>query len=310
MNYSEFSSKTKNIICYILRLIPDKLYLKILYRIKTRRRLSLSNPKTYSEMLNWLKIYDRNPLYTKLVDKYEVREYVRERIGEEYLFPLLGIWDDFDDIDFTRLPERFVLKCTHDFGSVVIVNSKSDFNWDDAKKKINDELKYNFYYRGREWAYKNVQPRIIAEKNMQIGQTRLTDYKFFCFGGVVKYMFIASGRGTDLRFDFFDRDYNHLSASNGVLNADIPPKKPERYNDMLILAEKLAKGINNVRVDLYCIEGNIYFSEMTFYHNGGMVAFEPYEFDVEMGSHFILCKHDRKAGKSESSGACSNNEST
>ena len=294
MKYSELSSETKNIICRILGIIPDKLYLKIMYRIKTGRTLHIDHPNTYSEKLNWLKIYDRNPLYTKLVDKYAVREYVKEKIGEDYLFPLIGVWNRFEDIDFDMLPNRFVLKCTHDFGSVIIVNDKSKFNVEDAKRSINSELKYNFYYRGREWAYKDVKPRVIAEKNMQEGDVRLVDYKFFCYGGKVKYVFIAQGRGTDLRFDFFDRDYNHLDVTNGVPNADIIPVKPPCYDEMIRIAEKLAHGINNVRVDLYDIEGRVYFSEMTFYHNGGMVAFEPYEVDVMMGKYFILRKFSEK----------------
>ena len=295
MGYSSFSNKTKNRICRILGIIPDKLFLKMLYRIKTGRKLHLKNPKTYSEKLNWLKIYDRNPLYTRLVDKYEVREYVKERIGEDYLFPLLGVWDKFDEIDFKALPERFVLKCTHDFGSVIIVNDKAQFDIEKARRAINGELKYNFFYRGREWAYKNVRPRIIAEKNMQEGETRLTDYKFFCFGGEVKYVFVAQGRGTDLRFDFFDKEYNHLPITNGVPNADIIPRKPSCYDEMISVAEKLSAGINNVRVDLYDIGGRVYFSEMTFYHNGGMVAFEPYETDVELGQFFLMEAQESKA---------------
>ncbi len=291
MKYTELSSKTKNIICRFLGVIPDKTFLKILYRIKTGRTLHLKNPVTYSEKLNWLKVYDKNPLYTQLVDKYEVRSYVSQRIGEQYLFPLLGVWDHFDDIDFNSLPDRFVLKCTHDFGSVVIVNNKADLNISEAKKAINSELQFNFYYRGREWAYKNVKPRIIAEANMQVGDKRLVDYKFFCFGGKVKFMFIATGRGTDLRFDFFDRDYNHLPVVNGVPNADVIPEKPLNYEEMLEVAEKLAAGIHNVRIDLYNIEGKIYFSEMTFYHNGGMVAFEPYDTDVMLGKDFILSEY-------------------
>lgn len=291
MRYTEFSSGTKNLICRILGVIPDKVFLKIMYKIKTGRSLDFNNPKTYSEKLNWLKVYDRNPLYTELVDKYKVRKYVKEKIGEEYLFPILGVWDSFDEIDFDKLPERFVLKCTHDFGSVVIVNNRREFNKEKAKIIINNELKYNFFYRGREWAYKNVKPRIIAEENMQTGNARLVDYKFFCFGGKVKYMFIATGRGSDLRFDFFDRDYNHLPVTNGVPNADVIPAKPENYDEMLKIAEKLSDGINNVRVDLYNLKGKIYFSELTFYHNGGMVAFEPYDVDVEFGKEFLLNKY-------------------
>lgn len=293
MNPSNFSSKTKNIICRFLGIIPTKIFLRILYKIKTGRKLNLKDPKTYSEKLNWLKVYDKNPLYTKLVDKYEVRSFVKERIGEEYLFPLFGVWDKFDDIDFEKLPDRFVLKCTHDFGSVVICNDKKTFSVDEAKKTINNEIKYNFYYRGREWAYKKVKPRIIAEKNMQNGSSRLIDYKFFCFDGKVQFMFIANGRGVDLRFDFFDKDFNHLETTNGVPNSEIIPAKPINYDEMIRIAERLSYGINNVRVDLYNIDGKIYFSEMTFYHNGGMVCFEPYEMDKKLGDFFVLKKYKK-----------------
>lgn len=288
MRYTNLSSKVKNIICRCAAIVPTPLFLKLSYRIKTGRSLDLKNPKTYSEKLNWLKVYDHNPLYTKLVDKYEVREFVRDRLGEAHLIPLLGVWDRFEDIDFSTLPQRFVLKCTHDFGSVVLVDDKDTFDLEAARKTINDELKYNFYYRGREWAYKNVKPRIIAEQYMSDGNKRLIDYKFFCFGGKVEYAFIATGRGNDLRFDFFTRDFVHLDVTNGVPNADIVPEKPKLYEQMLEAAEKLAAGIPNVRVDLYEIDGLIYFSEMTFYHNGGMVAFDPYEADVRIGERFIM----------------------
>lgn len=293
MKYTQYSSKTKNIICTVAALIPSSVYLKLLYRIKTKRNLHLKNPKTYSEKLNWLKIYDKNPLYTKLVDKYEVRQYVAERIGEEFLIPLLGVWDRFEKIDFSKLPDQFVLKCTHDFGSVVIVDDKKTMDIEKAHRTINDELKYNFYYRGREWAYKNVKPRIIAEKYMSDGNNRLIDYKFFCFNGRVEFMFIATGRGSDLRFDFFTRNFDHINVTNGVPNAETVPSKPKMYEEMIEKAELLAKDIPNVRVDLYEINDKIYFSEMTFYHNGGMVAFDPYEMDVELGKNFVM---DRRKG--------------
>lgn len=210
MDYQNFSNETKNIICRLLSVVPDELFLKISYHLKTKRNLDLNNPKTYSEKINWLKVYDHNPLYTTLVDKYEVRNYVKERIGEEYLFPLLGVWNNVNEIDFDKLPEKFVLKCTHDFGSVIIVEDKKLMNVRLIKKQLNAQLKYNFYYRGREWAYKNVKPRVIAEKFMEDGNKRLIDYKFFCFNGRVEFMFIATGRGLDLRFDFFTRDFNIL----------------------------------------------------------------------------------------------------
>lgn len=288
MSFLNISAKKKHLICKLLSVIPDEIFLKISYRLKTGRTLDLKNPKTYSEKINWLKIYDHNNLYTKLVDKYEVREYVKEKIGEKYLFPLLGVWNKPNEIDFSSLPNRFVLKCTHDYGSVKIIQNKYEMNTENIICSLNESLGYNFFYTGREWAYKNVKPRIIAEKYMEDGNNRLVDYKFFCFNGKVEFMFIATGRGSDLRFDFFNRNFVHLNTTNGVKNADVVPSKPINYDEMIKIAEKLSAGIDNVRVDLYDIDGRIYFSELTLYHNGGMVAFEPYEMDVELGRKFVI----------------------
>lgn len=294
MKYTDFSSKLKNIICKGLAVVPTKTYLKVMYKIKTGRKLNLKNPVAYSEKINWMKIYDKNPLYTQLADKYEVRKYVSERIGEEHLIPLLGIWDKFDDINFDELPENFVLKCTHDFGSVVLVDDKSKMDVNEVKKAINSELKYNFYYRGREWVYKNIKPRIIAEQYMNLGRGRLIDYKFFCFGGKVEYLYVVTGRGGDVKYDFRDRNFNHVEMASGDVNPSDNAQKPEVYDQMIVIAEKLADGIKNVRVDLYDIDGKIYFGEMTFYHAGGMSAITPYEMDVKFGESFIMEKYDKK----------------
>ena len=198
-----------------------------------KKKLNLKDPKTFNEKLQWLKLYDRNPKYTQMVDKHEVKNYVASRIGSEYIIPTLGVWDKFEDIDFDSLPNQFVLKCTHDSGGLVICKNKSDLDIDATKRKINKCLKKNYYWHGREWPYKNLRPRIIAEQYMEDTSTKeLRDYKFFCFDGEVKALFIASDRqvkGEETKFDFFDMEYNHLPFTNGHPNARVMPEKPKGF---------------------------------------------------------------------------------
>ena len=272
---------------YIAALLPTKFYLKLRYRLTFKRPLNLKNPKTYNEKLQWLKLYDHNPIYPKLVDKYDVRDYVAEKIGEEHLIPILGVWDKFEDIDFDKLPNEFVMKCTHDSGSYFICRDKSKLDVEALKKQITSGLKRDQYVTGREWAYKSVKPRIIAEKFMvDDSGIGLKDYKFFCFDGEVKAMFIATDRGVegeDVKFDFFDSDYNHLPVKHGHENARNLPEKPEKFEEMKEIAAKLSKGLKHARVDLYNINGQIYFGEITFYHHCGFVPFEPEEWDYTFG---------------------------
>src|SRR5690554_4501652 len=221
--------------------IPDELYLKILFRIKMGYKLDLKNPKTFNEKLQWLKLNDRKELYTQLVDKYEVRQYIEDTIGKEYLIPLLGVWDRFEDIDFDLLPEQFVLKTTHDSGGIVICKDKSKLDKENARKVLEAHLKSNHWKKWREWAYKNVKPQIIAEMYMSDSARQasddgeqLTDYKFFCFDGEPKMMFIATDRFAEdeVKFDFFDMEYNHLPFRNQHPNAEIVPACPECFEEM------------------------------------------------------------------------------
>ena len=274
-----------------LNWIPDEAYIKLTYRISMRERLSLKNPKTYNEQLQWLKLYDRKPEYTRMVDKYEAKLYVAERIGEEYIIPTLGVWDRFDDIDFDRLPDQFVLKCTHDSGGLVICEDKSKLDKEAARKKINKSLKCNYYWGNREWPYKNVKPRIIAEQYMKDAQTgELRDYKFFCFDGQVKALFVASERyaSSETKFDFFDAEYRHLPFTNGHPNADTLPEKPTCFEEMKEIAGKLSAGIPHLRVDCYEVNGKVYFGEMTFSHWSGMMPFQPEQWDTTFGSWIQL----------------------
>ena len=275
--------------CPVFRILPDRAYLSIKYRLLIGKKLTLKKPQTYNEKLQWLKLYDRNPEYTKMVDKYEVRKYVAEKIGEEYLIPLLGVWDSFDEIDFDKLPEQFVLKCTHDSGGLVICKDKGKFDTESARRKINKCLKRNYFWQSREWPYKNIKPRIIAEKYMvDESGTELKDYKFFCFNGEPKALFIATDRPHDTKFDFYDIEFNHLPFTNGHPNADREIKKPAGFDEMAQLARKLSEGLCHVRIDLYDINGKIYFGEITFFHWSGMTPFEPEEWDYKFGEMIKL----------------------
>ena len=255
-----------------------------------KKKLNLKTPQTFNEKIQWLKLYDRNPEYTKMVDKYEVRKYIAETIGEEYLIPLLGVWDKFDDIDFAKLPEQFVLKCTHDSGGLVVCKDKSQFDINEARKKINKCLKRNYFWQSREWPYKNVKPRIIAEQYMvDESGTELKDYKLFCFDGQPKALFIATDRQIDdTKFDFYDMEFNHLPFTNGHPNAIKDIKRPQGLDDMAELARKLSSGMRQVRIDFYDINGKVYFGEITFSHWSGMVPFEPEEWDYKWGKMIKL----------------------
>ena len=283
----------KQIIKKMTHLIPDGVYLKLRYKMRMGKKLNLKRPETYNEKLNWLKLNDRRPEYVRMVDKYEVKKYVADKIGEQYIIPTLGVWNSFDEIDFASLPDQFVLKCTHDSGGLAICKDKSTFNIDAAKVKIEKSLKENYYWHTREWPYKNVQPRIIAEKYMEDELTKeLRDYKFFAFDGKVKALFIASERyaADETKFDFFDENFNHLPFTNGHPNAEITPAKPENFDEMKTLAEKLSVGIPQVRVDFYEVNGKTYFGELTFAHWGGMTPFKPEEWDYVFGSWIDLPK--------------------
>lgn len=276
----------------MLNWMPDKMYLKMRYRVKLQQKLNLKNPQTYNEKLQWLKLYDHRPEYVAMVDKYEMKSYVAKRLGEEYLFATIGVWDKFDEIDFESLPNQFVLKCTHDSGGLVICRDKSRLDKEAARKKIERCLKRNYYWLGREWPYKGVRPRIIAEEYMEDAKTKeLRDYKFFCFDGEVKAMFVATERAdqtTETKFDFFDTQYNHLPVVQGHPNATVPPAKPEQFEEMKVLAAKLSKGFPHVRVDFYEVNGRIYVGELTLFHFSGLVPFVPAEWDKTFGDWITL----------------------
>lgn len=283
----------RRLIYKVTGLLPDKLYLSSRYFLAFKRKLNWENPKTYNEKLQWMKVYDRNPIYTSLVDKAEVKKYVADKLkGTECIIPTIGVWNNFNDIKFDELSFPLVLKCTHDSGSVMVCKSKEGINVEELRKHFNQCLKHNSFKAGREWAYKNVSPRIIAEPFLvDISGVGLMDYKFFCFDGKVKALFVATDRGIkgqDVKFDFFDAQFNHLDLKHGHKNAPVIPAKPENFDKMIDIAEKLSVGLRHVRVDLYNINGKILFGEMTFYHHCGFVPFDPEEWDYTFGSWISL----------------------
>lgn len=272
-----------------LNWMSDEIYIKLIYRLSMGKPLNLENPQTFSEKLQWLKLYNHRPEYTDMVDKYKVRQYVEDRIGSEHLIPLIGVWDSPNDIDFDSLPNQFVLKCNHDSGGWVICKDKSTLDIDKCRRFLLKRFRRNFFWNAREWPYKNVRKRIVAEKYMvDESGVELKDYKFFCFDGHCKAIFIATNRGVDTRFDFYDRDFNHLPFTNGHPNADVPPARPTNLDEMITIAEKLAEGIPQVRVDLYDVYQHVYFGEMTFFHWGGKKPFYPDSWDYVLGSWINL----------------------
>ncbi|BES66419.1 ATP-grasp fold amidoligase family protein [Gottschalkiaceae bacterium SANA] len=260
-------------VYWVCKNISDERYLKFKFRMIMRRKLDIKQPKTFNEKIQWLKLYDRKAKYVELVDKYEVRKHVKALIGEEYLIPLLGVWPTFQEIDFSKLPNRFVLKCTHDSGGVVVCQDKGRLDWDKIGKKMDKQLAKNYYYSGREWPYKNIKPRIICEDLIESESGGLpNDYKFHCFNGKAKNVMICTDRlKGQTQYYFFDRQWKYLPCLVEGWNAPegFTLPKPEKLDEMFALAETMAKGFAFVRVDLYCEKGKIYFGELTLYPESG-----------------------------------------
>lgn len=271
-----------------LSFIPDKIYLKIVYWIKTGRKLNLENPKLFSEKQNWLKLNNIHLEYTDLVDKIKVRKYIEEAIGEKYLIPLLGAWDKFEDIDFEKLPDKFVLKCNHDSGSVKIIKDKKNINKKELKKFYDFRLKLNPFCLGREYPYKNVKPKIIAEKYMeQKFGTDIPDYKFYCFNGKPELLLVIQERFKNKKTNYYDMNFNCLDIRDLLESKDSIEKnneiKPIQFEEMKRLAGLLSKNKEFVRVDFYLINEKIYFGELTFFDSGGFTILEPIEWEIKFG---------------------------
>lgn len=271
-------------------LMGDELYLKIFFFLKTNYTLDLKNPRTFNQKLHWLNLNYRNPIMKEMADKYDVKDYVTKTIGDEYVIKTLGMWHSFDEIDFSGLPNQFVLKTTHDSGGIVICKDKAVFDKDKARKKIDKHLRTNLFYKYREWVYKELSPKIIAEELLvDESGVELKDYKFFCFNGIPKALFVATGRQAgNTCFDFYDIQFNHLEIIQGYPQSGIKLSKPKNFSLMVELAGKLSQGLPHVRVDLYNIDGRILFGEMTFFHFGGVEPFNPRKWDYEFGEWIDL----------------------
>lgn len=271
--------------------MSDEKYIKKEFKLRMGYNLDLQNPQTFNEKLQWLKLNDRNPTYTKMVDKYEVKKYVASIIGEKYIIPTLGVYNDFDDIDFNKLPNQFVIKCTHDSGGLVICKNKSKLKITKVKRKINEFLERKYFYIHREWPYKNVKPRIIIEKYMCTKkQKELIDYKFFCFNGNPKIILVCSERfsSNNMCETWFDDKWNFLDIIESSHRVDKTIKKPINFSKMMEFSKKLSKDIPFVRVDFYEINGKMYFGELTFFPASGFEKFEPEEWDYKLGEMLKL----------------------
>lgn len=273
----------------LLKGLSDESYIRLYYFLRFKKLINLTRPTTYNEKLNYLKLTDRNPDYVPYVDKLMAKEKAKELLGEDYVAKVIKTYHQVEDIDLRDLPESFVLKTTHDSSGVVICKDKARFSWREQQRKLDRSLRQNFYYMGREWPYKHIEPRIFAEEYLEDQSTKeLRDYKFFCFDGEPRLMFIASGRANNkTTFDFYDMNFQHLPIRQHYPNHG-PVEKPEKWEEMIEVAKICSKGLKHVRIDLYQVNGEIYFGEWTFYHFSGFMPFEPQEWDDIIGAHLDL----------------------
>lgn len=272
------------------RLISDEAYLKLLHLTFQERHLDLDNPKSFNEKIEWLKLYDRRQEYTMMTDKYLVRNYVAQKIGEEHLIPLLGVWDNANQIDFNQLPDKFVLKCNHDMGSVVICSDKKTFNEKRARRELNKHLRINYFWPSREYNYFNIDRKIIAEEFISDeNSSELSDYKFFCFDGVPRLIQVDKNRFTDHVRNFYTPNWEYIEVENGCkTDNNLKIERPDNLEEMLEIASTLSNGYPHIRVDLYNVSGKILFGELTFHHGGGAMKVIPYKYDEIWGSYLTL----------------------
>ena len=281
----------------IQRLLSDELFMRIMMRAKVGYRLNLEKPKTFNEKMQWLKLYDRDPVYSQMVDKYEAKRYIARKIGNEHIVPSYGVWDSFDDIDFESLPNTFVLKTTHDCGGVVICDNKEAFNYEAAKAKLDKRLATNFFWQGREWPYKNVKPRIMAEKFLTIENNiefftysegnipGIIDYKVMCFNGKPYCCLVCMGRNSmeGLHENFYDTEWNLMPFKRSNPQYKGKVNKPNNFDEMLRCAEILSDGLKFLRVDFFESAEKLYIGELTFYPGSGFSRFIPIEWDYRLG---------------------------
>ena len=287
-----------NVFIRLARLLPDQAYLSLKYLKEFGRFPNWKNPQAFTEKLQWLKLHDRNPEYTRLVDKYAVKEYVESIIGKDYIIPTYAVWDRPEEIEWDSLPEQFVLKTTHGGGGdgVVICKDKSTFDREEAIRLLNENLKTDLYVVWREWPYKNVPKRIIAEKfiapDKNASAASLMDYKFFCFKGKVRFFKVDFGRFVEHHANYYDINGKLLPFGEKMCqpDPDYPIELPRNLNEMISLSERLAGNLPFLRVDFYNIEGRIFFGELTFYPASGMDRFVPDGYDMEIGTYLEIPK--------------------
>ncbi len=275
--------------------LSDEKYIPLFYETIMGVPLDINNPTTFNEKIQWLKLHDRKPEYTQMVDKVGAKDFVEQKLGKEYIIPTLGVWDNADDIDFDKLPNQFVLKCTHDSGGLIICKDKSKLDLKKARKKLNKTLKRDFYKYGREWPYKGVKHRILAEKYMfdsDLDKENLTDYKIFCFDGEPKFVMTVRDRANGVGFamhKFYDVNWNITDLDLDYRNElKSPDPKPADLDKLLDIARLLSEGTKHLRVDLYVVNGQIYFGEMTFYHMSGLETFVPSKWDKILGEYIKI----------------------
>jgi len=277
----------RNVIEFFYRslgFLSDEKYLRLLFRLRMGRKLDLDNPKTFCEKLQWLKIHGREEIYTTMADKYLAKQFIAEKIGEKYVVPLLNVWDRFDDIDFDSLPDKFVLKCNHDSGSAIICRDKTKLDKENARKILEKSLRTDYFILKREWPYKNIKRKIIAEAYLEDEPgANLFDYKFFCLNGIPRIMYVIEGASDNPTEAFFDMDQNYLDLEMEDPRPEIPPKLPNSFDEMKRLAAKLSEGVPFLRVDFFCVKGRLYVGELTFFHESGFGEIKPKEWDMKLG---------------------------
>jgi len=281
----------KKTVRKIINLLPDKLYLELMFYHRMKKTLNLKNPVSFNEKIQWLKLYDRKFEYVNLTDKYEMRKYIGKKIGNKYLIPLIGVYNTFEEIDFKKLPNQFVLKPNHTSGDIYICRDKSKIIYSKLEKEVNKWLKRNYFWVNREWSYKNIKPRIICEQYMvDESGTELKDYKFMCFNGEAKCSFVCLNRYSQkgLNVDFYDMDWKPMPFERHYSSSGTTIPKPKNFNKMVTFTEKLSKDIPFVRVDFYETNGQLYFGELTFHPGSGFEEFTPESYDYLLGSWLEL----------------------
>ncbi|MCM1262183.1 MAG: glycosyl transferase [Butyrivibrio sp.] len=281
---------------YLSKLIDDKKYIESLYFLYYKEKLNLKNPQTFNQKLQWLKLNDRKSIHTVMADKYEAKKLVTDLIGQEYVVPTLQVYENVEDIKLETLPDQFAIKCTHDSGSTFLCRNKANFKWNAIKKKLKKAVSTNYFYRAREWQYKDIRPRIIVEPLLEMQRGGgMADYKFYCFNGKPQFLYVSEGLDNHFtaRISFLTLDWKFAEfRRTDYSDFDEIPQKPAAYEDMLSCAEKLCRNEKFVRVDFYCIGKQVFFSEFTFYPNSGFVHFEPQEYDLKLGE--MLNIYDNK----------------